>query len=825
MHNGAVSSTPYSKVHIAPETRTKESLVSPETETAILDSFKAFAAGEKQKILEKQKENARQKAVKLAELKRFSENFKLSTPIPEDLEFILPKYQQKEPAHMTVQNSSTKRNAKHDLPASSQQTSQHFEKYDALGEDALFPRRIIPGAPTRSLWLGNVSSTTKELDLIRLLGYYGDIESVRILAHKNCAFVNFRYLESAIMAKSQFNGRQIGVGSGSVRIEYAKSHRVKGSPPRIETLKTDQDIQMPASTQSLDFKPPYTPSLEAHISTNDALKSLPERETTDSRQLIAKKVLKSHSEEANPQFTSAELFSTPHLAFYDQRGNNSTLDDPIYRQHLHENLYRQYQQLEAQSQYLRAQLAYQQRLSQAKAAVFVSDTLNQQPLDLTGTSSASFQDTKNVHKDHQDDRIPGAYAESSIGQRSSALKFDNHLLGSSTGRTNSTRPTTVTESWSPKPLQVQPPMITSESVLESRPGKSLSVLKGQTVPEEFMADGDSIVSKDSIILVDPVERDLIIRKFSSALLKDLPTKCLQPHSKPLESLAFRKVFSESLRDFSIEIINGTARRSRTRQASKAVLWFRNQILIAVQQALGGFDRPEQDKRISPSIVRRIKDSGLEEQTWTEKCNDWTIDGEGEGADLVISMPEDLETHVIDDLPVEEALSIGVSEISMSTYDSEDADHSLDTTGRTAVSSQKDQDLFNYLVEHSAFAILTQNLRKRVEQYFGDQMELIRHRVLLSLRRPGKFDSASEDYVASFHLDWNPSEFLEEQYPEGRRQPLRHVLTLTGGPENAQLTTAEQYLSANWSSDTFVLIDHLTFVISQGEMGKSCMSNP
>lgn len=79
----------------------------------LLDSFKQFSAAEKLRISEKQRSLAREsKAVKLNDLKKFSQNFKLHTPVPTDLVPILAKDEGKqqlivEKALRTVQELKT----------------------------------------------------------------------------------------------------------------------------------------------------------------------------------------------------------------------------------------------------------------------------------------------------------------------------------------------------------------------------------------------------------------------------------------------------------------------------------------------------------------------------------------------------------------------------------------------------------------------------------------------------------------------------------------------------------------------------------------------
>ncbi|PLB39723.1 putative RNA binding protein Jsn1 [Aspergillus candidus] len=76
--------------------------------------------------------------------------------------------------------------------------------------------------PTRALWIGSIPVSTTVTSLEAIFSMYGKIESTRVLTHKNCGFVNFERLESAIQAKSLLNGKEIFPGAGPVRIGYAK---------------------------------------------------------------------------------------------------------------------------------------------------------------------------------------------------------------------------------------------------------------------------------------------------------------------------------------------------------------------------------------------------------------------------------------------------------------------------------------------------------------------------------------------------------------------------------------------------------------------------
>ncbi|WEW57786.1 hypothetical protein PRK78_003253 [Emydomyces testavorans] len=76
--------------------------------------------------------------------------------------------------------------------------------------------------PTRALWIGSIPVSTTVTSLDAIFSMYGKIDSTRVLTHKNCGFVNFERVESAIQAKSLLNGKEIFPGAGPVRIGYAK---------------------------------------------------------------------------------------------------------------------------------------------------------------------------------------------------------------------------------------------------------------------------------------------------------------------------------------------------------------------------------------------------------------------------------------------------------------------------------------------------------------------------------------------------------------------------------------------------------------------------
>lgn len=87
-----------------------------------------------------------------------------------------------------------------------------------------------PEGPTSALWLGNIPTSTTTSTLVEMFKSHGPILSVRVLTHKNCGFVNFERVDSAISAKANMNGKEIFPGASPIRINFAKPVSPSNTP-------------------------------------------------------------------------------------------------------------------------------------------------------------------------------------------------------------------------------------------------------------------------------------------------------------------------------------------------------------------------------------------------------------------------------------------------------------------------------------------------------------------------------------------------------------------------------------------------------------------
>ena len=80
-----------------------------------------------------------------------------------------------------------------------------------------------------------MSSTIDSIQLEKVFSNYGQIESARVLSHKNCGFVNFIRIEDAIEARKHMHSKEL---AGSIiKIGFAKV-------PNVRDVTTPSQIQM-----------------------------------------------------------------------------------------------------------------------------------------------------------------------------------------------------------------------------------------------------------------------------------------------------------------------------------------------------------------------------------------------------------------------------------------------------------------------------------------------------------------------------------------------------------------------------------------------------
>lgn len=101
---------------------------------------------------------------------------------------------------------------------------------DAAKAGSQDPSVVQPGSPCPSLWVGNVTTELTEKHLWDLFKMYGDIESIRVLHERFCAFVNFKNANMAARAMEKLNGYCIENTRLVVRYPDRRTQRVLPFP-------------------------------------------------------------------------------------------------------------------------------------------------------------------------------------------------------------------------------------------------------------------------------------------------------------------------------------------------------------------------------------------------------------------------------------------------------------------------------------------------------------------------------------------------------------------------------------------------------------------
>ncbi|KAF1958373.1 hypothetical protein CC80DRAFT_29776 [Byssothecium circinans] len=397
-------------------------------------------------------------------------------------------------------------------------------------------------------------------------------------------------------------------------------------------------------------------------------------------------------------------------------------------------------------------------------------------------------------------------AESSRDDNSSTFRSSSALA------TESTAPTSVSGK-GPSSKYFHRTQIAQSSIIEEEEPEEES---GRTDP---LFDGQSTISADSVVVLTAQQRKDVIEKFSKALLRDLPIKCFASDNENVEMSSFHQPFSRSVKAYSKKVMANGERRSRQRQTAKAIRFLRNEIIHQCYKKLGGFRHSE--RRHIPSLVHRLGQHDISGKTAAEKVSEWNahlldLPGDvlsGPTSSILLSGVNGNDTNIPlavglhpDDKPASDVCNLSdTTEQSFSHISqlSQDEDSNI---------SAEDQDVYTYLTEHSAFSELVDELRALVERHFCNQKELIHHRILLAIRRPGIIERFSDGiFRASFFIDWDVLDFLQTCY--SLSQDLRHVIAVTGTPVNAQLATVEAYLQQTWPDHTWKLVDALNTAIA------------
>ncbi|CZR65722.1 uncharacterized protein PAC_15622 [Phialocephala subalpina] len=401
---------------------------------------------------------------------------------------------------------------------------------------------------------------------------------------------------------------------------------------------------------------------------------------------------------------------------------------------------------------------------------------------------------------------PQPFTRSVFETGSSAGTLTNTLKSRTSAGRQSTVPTSIFDAESSR----GPPKVSlQERFVERTNLLAIHEDSEQVVMEEADRDGQSSIS--SVTILDPKQRRDIIKKFIEAILKDLPSAPSVSHDFTQSKIPFQQRFQVLLKNYSEQVKKDAGQRTR-RQAAKQIRLLRREISEKFEEVFRGSGPNSKEQRVYPRIIEQAKKFTPPEKQWAEKVRDWTklLWKETPSPErLLDEQPYELQLQyqsavldIVHATPASHPVSLSDFDHAASSSESEIGEVVHTTPG-------EDKEIYNFLTSHHAFQELVTDLQHLVERHYSNQLETIRQRVSLGLRRPTNARKSEPGrHAAMFYLDWDILTFLQEQYPLGLAQDLGSVLTITGQATDAYMATVREYLNGTWPSYPSTLLDAL-----------------
>lgn len=76
------------------------------------------------------------------------------------------------------------------------------------------------GFQSSNLWVGSLTTDTRDSDLADLFGRFGEIDRITVYSSRSFAFVYYRRVEEAVAAKEALQGANLN--GSQIKIEYAR---------------------------------------------------------------------------------------------------------------------------------------------------------------------------------------------------------------------------------------------------------------------------------------------------------------------------------------------------------------------------------------------------------------------------------------------------------------------------------------------------------------------------------------------------------------------------------------------------------------------------
>ena len=427
---------------------------------------------------------------------------------------------------------------------------------------------------------------------------------------------------------------------------------------------------------------------------------------------------------------------------------------------------------------------------------------------MAGTQNHAHEVKASVQRRKQPDSSIGT-AANTYGSLSSAIP-------------KSTIPSSISKAKSSIPVTYKN-VATQDQIIDQMRYVSAVHESSSIVETHTNIEVQSVYSIDSVEALTLSQKELLISRFTEALLSKLPNRLLLSHHSSNLRVPFQERFLVLLSTYSEEVKKDASERSH-RQAAKHVRLLRRQISHRCEEALGGIESNAKGQREHPNIVKEVEKLNLPEKMWEEKVSDWSqSDFVGETQLPAMYSYASLPVHTPEyQLGSEDGLeSLSVVHTSLMSDVGEGVACDISKDGEAlGNNTAENARIHEFMTTHNAFQQLVFDVQKLVERHYSNRMDLVRHCIFLSIRRPSYFNPYSRGrFQARFRVGWDIPKFLCH-YTCGNDQDLGSILAITGEAGNAYLSTIRSYLERTWPTNPVVLLDAVQRAITNTICGRT-----
>lgn len=164
--------------------------------------------------------------------------------------------------------------------------------------------------------VGNIPANINPTVLRGVFQVFGPIESIRILSHKNCGFINFERQEDAVRARKHMQNKEIlGPGTGTVRVGFARDPTYNPDEVIQDVVISGNTITSYATPSQMELKP--TPSTSSPLTSKKGQQE--KSDTTNTTQwatviMMASMMMNAQQKQQQQSENDSTLSNTDRLA-------------------------------------------------------------------------------------------------------------------------------------------------------------------------------------------------------------------------------------------------------------------------------------------------------------------------------------------------------------------------------------------------------------------------------------------------------------------------------------------------------------------------------